>query len=115
YFYPSVGLSAVISDMFDMPEWVSFGKVRASYTEVGNDAAPYLLEQLYNFSLGAGSGFVSRDLTRAINDLKPENTQAYEAGLDWRFFNDRLGIEATFYKTNTINQLLYIGLPLATG
>src|SRR5690606_27505861 len=50
-----------------------------------------------------------------INDLKPENTQAYEAGLDWRFFDSRLGIEATFYKTNTINQLLYIGLPLATG
>ena len=115
YFYPSVGLSGVISDMFTMPDWISFGKVRASYTEVGNDAAPYLLEQLYNFSLGGGSGLISRDLTRAINDLKPENTQAYEAGLEWRFFNDRLGVEATVYKTNTINQLLYIGLPLATG
>ncbi|GGC18536.1 SusC/RagA family TonB-linked outer membrane protein [Parapedobacter defluvii] len=115
YFYPSVGLSAVLSDALSLPEWVSFGKVRASYTEVGNDAAPYLLDQLYNFSLGAGQGFVSRDLTRAISNLKPENTQAYEVGLDWRFFNNRLGIEATFYKTNTINQLLYIGLPLASG
>ncbi len=115
YFYPSVGLAAVLSDALSLPEWVSFGKVRASYTEVGNDAAPYLLNQLYNFSLGAGQGFVSRDITRAINNLKPENTQAYEVGLDWRFLNDRIGLEATFYKTNTINQLLYIGLPLASG
>ncbi|GGG73430.1 SusC/RagA family TonB-linked outer membrane protein [Parapedobacter pyrenivorans] len=115
YFYPSIGLSAILSDALSLPNWVSFGKVRASYTEVGNDAAPYLLNQLYNFSLGAGQGFVSRNLTRAINNLRPENTQAYEVGLDWRFLNDRLGVEATFYKTNTINQLLFIGLPLASG
>jgi len=115
YFYPSVGLSAVFSDLLSLPQWVSFGKVRASYTEVGNDAAPYLLDQLYNFSLGAGQGFVSRDLTRAINNLKPENTQAYEVGLDFRLFDERLGLEATVYKTNTINQLLFIGLPLASG
>src|SRR5690606_11870985 len=44
YFYPSVGISAVISDMVDMPDWITFGKDRASNTEVGNDAAPYLLE-----------------------------------------------------------------------
>lgn len=115
YFYPSVGLSAIVSDFVPMPGWVTLGKVRASYTEVGNDAAPYLLDQLYRFALGAGQGFVNRDLTKAINDLKPELTRAWEAGLDWQFLNNRIGFEATVYKTNTINQLLFIGLPLASG
>lgn len=115
YFYPSVGLSAILSDAFTLPDWVSLGKLRASFTEVGNDAAPYLLDQLYRFSLGAGQGFVSRDATRAIHNLKPELTRAYELGLDWQFLDNRIGLEATFYKTNTINQLLFIGLPLASG
>lgn len=115
FFYPSIGLSAILSDALKMPEWISFGKVRASYTQVGNDAAPYLLDQLYRFSLGAGQGFVSRDVTRAIGNLKPEKTKAYELGTEWKFFDNRFGLDATIYKTNTINQLLYIGLPLASG
>ncbi|MDQ0106062.1 TonB-linked outer membrane protein, SusC/RagA family [Chitinophaga terrae (ex Kim and Jung 2007)] len=115
YFYPAVGLSAVVSDIFKLPEWVSFGKVRAAYTQVGNDASPYMLLQLYNYNVGAGKGFVSRDNTKAINNLKPEQTKSYEAGLEWKFFDNRLGIDATIYKNNTINQLLFLGLPLASG
>lgn len=115
YFYPSVGLSAVITDMVKMPDWVSFGKIRGSYTQVGNDPDPYLLKQLYQFSLGAGKGFITRNATKSIQDLKPEKTKSYEIGLDWSFFGDRVGLDATFYKSNTINQLLYIGLPMASG
>lgn len=115
YFYPSVGLSAVLSDMMKMPSWVSFGKVRASYTQVGNDADPYLLLQTYNYGVGAGNGFVSRDFTKAIRDLKPEQTKSWEAGLEWRFLDGRLGLDATVYKNNTVNQLIYIGLPQASG
>lgn len=115
YFYPSVGLSAILSDMMEMPSWISFGKVRASYTQVGNDPDPYLLKQRYKFSLGAGQGFISRDQTKSIQDLKPEKTKSYEIGLDWRFMKGRLGLDATLYKSNTINQLLYVGLPMASG
>jgi TonB-linked SusC/RagA family outer membrane protein len=115
YFYPSVALSAVISEIATLPSWISFGKVRASYTEVGNDAEPYLLFQRYNFNLGAGNGFVSRDNTKSIPDLKPERTKAYEAGLEWKFLDGRIGIDATYYKTNTINQLIFVGLAQATG
>ncbi|QJB30847.1 SusC/RagA family TonB-linked outer membrane protein [Chitinophaga oryzae] len=115
YFYPSVGLSAVLSDMIKMPSWVSFGKVRASYTQVGNDADPYLLLQTYDYSIGAGNGFVSRSFTKAIRNLKPEQTKSYEAGLEARFLDGRLGVDATIYKNNTINQLIYIGLPQASG
>src|SRR5690606_20349240 len=109
------GLSAILSDMINMPSWISFAKVRGSYTQVGNDADPYLLSQLYNFSLGAQEGFVNRDATRAIGNLKPEETNSAEIGIDWKFFNNRLGLDATIYKSNTKNQLLFIGLPMASG
>jgi TonB-linked SusC/RagA family outer membrane protein len=115
YSYPSVGLTAVISDIAKLPDWVSFGKVRVAYTNVGNDADPYRLNQRYVYSLGAGNGFISRDNTKSISDLKPEKTNSFEAGLDWKFFNNRFGIDATFYKNNTVNQLVLIGLPAASG
>lgn len=115
YFYPSVGVSMVLSDALKLPEWTSFAKLRVSYTHVGNDAEPYLLAQLYDFSLGAQQGFVSRSVTRAISNLKPEKTKSSEIGLDWKFLNNRIGIDATVYQSNTINQLLFIGLPVASG
>lgn len=115
YFYPSVSLSAILSDMFTMPSWISLGKVRASYTQVGNDADPYLLQQTYEYDQGAGNGFVSRSNTKAIDNLKPEQTKSYEAGLDWRFLGGRIGIDATVYKSSTINQLILINLPQASG
>jgi len=115
YFYPSVGLSAILSDALTMPSWVSFGKVRASYTQVGNDAEPNLLYQLYSYNLGAGEGFVSRDITRAIGNLKPEITHSAEFGVEWKFFENKIGLDATVYKSNTKNQLLFIGLPMASG
>lgn len=115
YFYPSVGLSGILSDAFTLPEWISFGKLRASYTQVGNDAETNLLRQLYNYTLGANAGFISRNATRAIPDLKPEITHALEFGAEWKFFNNRLGIDATIYKTNSKNQLLFVDLPPASG
>lgn len=115
YFYPSVGLSTVVSEWLHMPSWVSFGKVRASYTQVGNDADPYLLMQTYSFSQGSGNGFVSRDNVKYISNLKPEKTRSYELGMEWKFLDGRLGLDATVYQSNTINQLIFIGLPQATG
>ncbi|SEW55139.1 SusC/RagA family TonB-linked outer membrane protein [Chitinophaga arvensicola] len=115
YFYPSVGLSAVISEMVKMPSWVTFGKVRGAYTQVGNDADPYMLLQAYYYSPGAGGGFVSRDNTKSIYNLKPEQTKSWELGLEWKFLDGRLGLDASVYKNNTINQLLRIGLPQASG
>lgn len=115
YSYPSVGLTAVLSDILHLPEWISFGKVRVAFTNVGNDADPYQVNQRYDYNPGAGNGFISRDDTKSIGDLKPEQTQSYEAGTNWKFFDNRLGIDATIYKNNTINQLVLIGLPAASG
>lgn len=115
YFYPSVALSAVVSDMVRLPSWITYGKVRATYSQVGNDADSYLLMQAYSYSQGAGNGFISRDNLKYIPDLKPEQTKSYEVGLDWRFLDDRIGVDLAVYKTNTINQLIFTGVPQATG
>jgi len=113
YFYPSLGLTAVLSDMVELPSFISFAKLRGSYTLVGNDAAPYLLTQTYSFSQGGVGGFINRDATQAFGELKPELTTSLEFGFDGRFFDNRIGLDVTFYKTNSINQLL--SLPLATA
>jgi TonB-linked SusC/RagA family outer membrane protein len=115
YFYPSVGLTYILSDMIELPAFVSFAKLRGSYTQVGNDASPYLLQQTYNVSQGGINGWVTRDATQAIPGLKPELTRSYEFGLDWRFLDNRLGLDLTLYHTNTINQLLKLPLPPASG
>lgn len=115
YFYPSIGLSAILSDMLKLPDWITFSKVRAAYTQVGNDADPFLLIQPYTYSAGAGNGFIARDQVKYITDLKPEKTESWEAGMEWRFLNGRLGLDATVYKSNTYNQLIFIGLPQPSG
>lgn len=115
YFYPSLGLTAVLSDMVELPSFVSFAKFRGSYTRVGNDAAPYLLTQTYSFSQGGIGGFINRDGTQAIGDLKPELTTSVEFGFDGRFFDNRMGLDVTFYRTNSVNQLLSLPLAPASG
>lgn len=115
YFYPSFGLTTILTDMLKLPETISFAKLRASWTMVGNDADPYRLTQTYSLGQGGTGGFVSRDGTKAIPNLKPELTRSLEIGADLRFLGNRLGLDATWYKTNSINQLLLIDLAAPSG
>lgn len=115
YFYPSVGISAILSDMMQMPSWVSMARVRGSLTRVGNDADPYLLAQTYNYITGGFGGYIASNSVKMLPTLKPEITSAVEAGTEWRFWNDRLGIDLTYYKTNSKNQLLKVTTPASSG
>ncbi|ADB36680.1 SusC/RagA family TonB-linked outer membrane protein [Spirosoma linguale] len=115
YFYPSVGISAILSEMVRMPAWISLGKVRASVTKVGNDASPYLLGQTYSYIRGGFGGYIASSSTKAISDLKPELTQSLEIGTEWGFYNNRLGLDLTYYKTNSQNQLLQVASPASSG
>lgn len=115
FFYPSVGVTALLSQMMKLPEAVSFAKVRASLTQVGNDAAPYLLTQTYNYGQGGANGFIERDGRKVIEGLKPEITTSLEIGADLRFVKNKYGLDFTYYKTNSRNQLLVLALPVATG
>ena len=105
YFYPSVSLSAVISDMVQknggsMPDWFSFAKVRASFAEVGNDLDPYQLYNVYTISKDAnGNSMASAGSTLFDSSVKSELIKSWEVGADLRFFNNRFGIDAAWYKT----------------
>jgi TonB-linked SusC/RagA family outer membrane protein len=113
--YPSVGISAILSDLFTMPNAVSFLKLSGNYAVVGNGGRPQLRFNTFNYSQGAGHGFIQRSATRAIPDLKPELVKNLELSLDGKFVENRFGFTLTFYKSNSTNQLLRVTLPVATG
>lgn len=116
YFYPSVGLTWVISDMIkSLPAFLTFAKVRASLAQVGNDTEPYRLAPEFNFFTGGANGYASRGGTQPATNLKPEITTSREIGADIRFFKNRLGIDFTWYRSNSKNQLLRVSLPVASG
>ena len=115
FFYPSVGLSVVLSDLTDMPSFISFAKLRGSWAQVGNDAQPFQLQRTANLGAGGNNGFLSLDGTIRNSNLKPEETTSIEIGADLRFANNRAGIDLTWYKSNTTDQLFAIALPIGSG
>jgi len=115
YKYYSVGASAVLSDLFVLPSAISFLKLSASYAEVGNGGQFGLLYPTYSYGQGAGNGFLFRDVVLPFPNVKPEIVRNLEIGAEARFMNDRLGFTLTYYKSNSINQLLSLDLPVGTG
>ena len=110
FFYCSLGASWVVSKMFKLPEWISLGKVRLTWSRVGNDIPMFITNPKAHVT--AGGGINAADAAPGT-DLRPEMTHAVEAGVEWRFFGDRLGVNATYYKTNTRNQ--FFKLPALSG
>lgn len=116
YFYPSVGLTGVLSDLIpDLPGQISFAKARLSYAKVGNSPRPFMLERSAIFTAGGNNGFLSLSSVLPNSSLKPEITSAWEGGIDIRLFKNRLGMDITYYKTNTKNQLFTIEVPVGSG
>jgi TonB-linked SusC/RagA family outer membrane protein len=104
FFYPSVGLTGILSQMVALPEAISFAKVRASYAQVGNDVTPFLttpLNTLLNASVVPPSVG-----PRPGTSLKPEIQNSFEIGTEWRFINNRIGFDFTYYNNETKNQLI---------
>ena len=113
FFYPSVGLSAIISEMCTLPEFISYLKVRGSYTEVG---APISRSGLTPGTVTTPivGGALKPTGIYPFTDFKPEKTKSYEFGLSvrlWKKFN----AEVTYYKSNTFNQTFQGTLPESTG
>ncbi|HEX5025698.1 MAG TPA: SusC/RagA family TonB-linked outer membrane protein [Agriterribacter sp.] len=111
YFYPSVGLSAILSDMLKMPSWVTYGKARVTFAGSGFGGTEYLDRNYY--SVGPGGAILTPSI-QSLGDYRPEITHSFETGLDWRFFKSRFGFNFTYYDTKTKDQLLLIGIPSAT-
>jgi len=116
YFYPSVSLSGVVSEMVKLPEQIDFLKVRASWAQVGNDTDPYRLAQTYSFSkINGDIIYATLPNTKPFSDLKPEETKSWETGFDLRMFKSRIGVDLTYYNSNTVNQILSLATPQSTG
>ena len=121
YFYPSVSGSWILTETFrdDMPEWISFAKLRASWAQVGSDTGAYTVNSGYSVgSLQTSNGNVymnSFSGTAIATDLKPERKNSWEVGMDLRFLNNRIHLDATYYKENTTDQIMHVSTPSISG
>lgn len=113
FFYPSVGLSFVASELFDLPKALPYLKVRASFAEVGSAPQRFLTKEEFVYNEQTDS--YARPSTRFNPNLKPENTQSWELGLNAKFLEGRINFDFTWYKANTYNQTFYIPTSASTG
>lgn len=122
YFYPSVSSSFIFTEAFDLPDVLSNGTVRAAWAQVGGDTGPYQLDVTYGL-FGShpsreGDAVPRGGITQTTIppfDLKPKQKESIEFGADLQFFDNRLGIDATWYRENSRNQILTVGVSNATG
>ena len=114
FFYPSVGLSWIINNSLTMPEWINFGKVRGSWSKVGNDLPLFISNPIAGSNdLIVAGGAIQTNSKAPFDELKPEMSTSWEVGTEWKFFDYRLDFDFTYYKTNTKNQLFT--LPSSAG
>lgn len=122
YFYPSISGSWILSNTFRnaLPEWISFLKLRGSWAQVGNDTEAYLINSAYTLNtsnvISGGKAYATEiPETMYSKNLKPERKNSWEVGLDWRFLNNRIGLDFTYYKENTKDQIMTIAVPSESG
>ena len=133
YFYPSVSTSFVFSDLLSKTgkfDWLSFGKLRASYAQVGSDLGPYNLDFQYTpvstvflQYVGNYNAFPLGSITTAFRgpgtfpnaNLVPQKQNSYEVGTELKFLKNRIGLDFNYYNTITDNQLIAIGVAPSTG
>ena len=114
FYYPSIASSFVFSNLIDS-KVLSFGKIRASYAEVGNDAPFDFLYDTYVVNIPPVSASTSVANTKKNPNLKPESTKSIEGGLEMRFLKNRIGFDLSVYKTNSVDQIYGVPVSTATG
>jgi outer membrane receptor protein involved in Fe transport len=116
YFYPSAGLTWLVSDMVKtLPGWVTFAKLRASLARVYTNIYPNNIDPINNFNTGGTLGFSINGSIQPAANQKPEITTSKELGMNIRFFQNRVDLDFTLYKSNSENQLLVVPLPDPSG
>ncbi|TPE45235.1 SusC/RagA family TonB-linked outer membrane protein [Pontibacter mangrovi] len=115
YFYPAIAANYVFSNALDV-DWLSHGKVRVNYAEVGNDAPPLSILSVYDKPTGFGSvPLFSLPNIKNNLELKPERQKSFEAGVEAEFFNSLFGFDFTWYKSNTVDQIIPVSTTSASG
>ena len=115
YYYPSVAGSFIFSQLMQDSKWLSFGKVRLNYAQVGNSAGFDQLYDIYDIITPFYSNSTSVNGTQKNPELKPERTNSLEGGLEMYFWGRRLGFDLALYKTNSIDQVVPLPVSTATG
>ncbi|MBC9796843.1 SusC/RagA family TonB-linked outer membrane protein [Sinomicrobium sp. FJxs] len=120
YFYPSVSSSWLFTQTFNTPDWFTFGKLRASWAQVGSDTDPYAINKGYGigrYQMDGDKFIYTNDITTTLVDknIKPERKNSYEIGMDIRFFNNRLGVDFAYYNEIIKNQIGEIPFPQESG
>lgn len=117
FFYPSYSLAAVVSEMIKLPEWFTYAKLRGSIAEIGKDTDPYRNNTYYGSYVLTSTAQVLWTRSNASGDvaLKPERTKSIEVGTELRFLKDRIGLDFTYYKMNSKDQIIPVNISPATG
>ena len=115
YDYWSVTGSLIFSQLIEA-DWLSFGKLRGNYGIVGNDTNPYNVFNTYTIVTPPfNGGLASNPGARANPDLKPEQQENWEVGLEMQFLNRRLGFDVTYYNAKNIDQITSVPVSNSTG
>ena len=111
YFYPSIGITALVHEIFDLPEFVNFGKIRSSYSIVANEVPFNSISP--NHEIGASG--VIRNTTKPFTNLKPEMIRSFEVGTTWKLFKGSIGFDFTYYNINSLDQFISLPAPSGSG
>lgn len=112
FFYPSVGLTALVNEMTTLPTFINLLKLRASYSIVGNAMPAYITNPLHSLT---NKGTVNFNENAPFKEMQPEKMHSMEFGFDVSMFENRLEWDFTYYKTNNKNQYFKMQVPSGTG
>ncbi|RFS22581.1 SusC/RagA family TonB-linked outer membrane protein [Chitinophaga silvatica] len=116
YFYPSISLSTMISELVKMPDFVGYLKLYGSWAQVSSDLAPYSIYSAYNKGTTYGSTQSVYYPSGIVNpNILPEKSSSYEVGLSSGLFKDRLTVDLTYYNIKDENQIIDLGISEASG
>ncbi len=116
FFYPSVSTSVLLSKLFQLPETISFAKIRASWAQVGNDTDPFQTAGAFIAQTPVNNQPTFSEQNFIANaNLLPEKIKSFEVGADLRFLDDRLKFDFTYYNTLTENQIISLPISITSG
>jgi TonB-linked SusC/RagA family outer membrane protein len=116
YFYPSIAGSFIFSDVIGQSNWLTLGKARLSYARVGNDADAYSVSRYFDYVAPFSTYPLQSTSDKLFNSrLKPELSSEVEGGFDFKFLNDLIGANITYYDRRTTNQIWNVQIPAESG
>lgn len=111
FFYPSIGVTGILSDLVDLGSNVSFAKVRTSYAEVGSGFGADQISPNRSINFGGGISGTTPVRPYPGTTPRPQRQRSFEIGTEWKFYENRVGFDLGYYRTSTIDQ--YFQVPVS--